>query len=69
MSHFVHTDTPISRLYANEYLGPEPSKGLCILQAAGFGASAPTFVPSLLWPVVIQALSTLSRSIGGRSLL
>jgi hypothetical protein len=61
------TDAPIPRLYANEYVGPEPSKGLCIFQAAGFGASAPTFVPSLLWPV-IQALSTLSRSIGGQSL-
>ncbi|KAI0269457.1 hypothetical protein BGY98DRAFT_307056 [Russula aff. rugulosa BPL654] len=39
-------------LYANEYLGPEPSKGLCIFQAAGFGASAPTWAAAALTLVV-----------------
>jgi hypothetical protein len=38
------TYAPVSRLYAHEYLGPEPNKTLCIFQAAAFGASAPMFV-------------------------
>ncbi|KAN0125707.1 hypothetical protein V8E52_000914 [Russula decolorans] len=39
-------------LYTSEYLGPEPSKGLCIFQAAGFGASAPTWAIAALTLVV-----------------
>jgi hypothetical protein len=35
---------PYQSLYTNEYLGPEPNKPLCILQAAAFGASGPMFV-------------------------
>jgi hypothetical protein len=41
------THPPDSRLYADQYVGPEPNRRLCIFQAAAFGASAPMFVPAL----------------------
>ncbi len=43
---FPITHASASRLYTHEYLGPEPNKGLCIVQAAAFGASAPMSVLS-----------------------
>jgi hypothetical protein len=55
----------LSRLYAHEYLGPEPNKTLCIFQAAAFGASAPMFVLSL-FQLIRQTLST--RLLGGQLL-
>ena len=56
---------PVSRLYAHEYLGPEPNKSLCIFQAAAFGASAPMFVLSLS-RLIYQTLLTLSCPQGGQ---
>ena len=53
----------VSRLYAHEYLGPEPNKSLCIFQAAAFGASAPMFVLSLS-RLINWARLTHSRSQG-----
>lgn len=50
-------------LYTSEYLGPEPSKGLCIFQAAGFGASAPTWAVAALTLVVqIRSKVELKRA-------
>ncbi|KAH9976123.1 hypothetical protein BGW80DRAFT_1291502 [Lactifluus volemus] len=43
-------------LYTNEYLGPEPKKPLCVLQAAGFGASGP------MWSVAALTLILQIRS-------
>ncbi|KAI0250030.1 hypothetical protein BJV78DRAFT_616409 [Lactifluus subvellereus] len=43
-------------LYTNEYLGPEPKKGLCIFQAAIFGASAP------MWSIAALTLVLQVRS-------
>ena len=56
---------PVSRLYAHEYLGPEPNKNLCIFQAAGFSASAPMFVLSL-FRLINRARLTLFRPQGGQ---
>lgn len=53
--------------YMHMNTGPEPNNRLYIIQAAAFDPSAPIFVLSL-FRLIHEALSTLSRSLGGQLL-